>query len=150
MRTTELNASTFAARVTASTQSDMYSAITSAVGTLKGPLHGGASERVMAMLEEVNLKEVEAYIKGMLDNGKRIMGFGHRVYKAEDPRSKHLRQLSKSLIKGPYEEELFQKSEEIERVVFREKGIYPNVDFYAASVVHTLDVPGVLHAVLRR
>jgi citrate synthase len=136
-----LNASTFSARVTASTQSDIYSAITSAIGTLKGPLHGGASERVMAMLEEVDLKEVEAYIKGMLDDKKRIMGFGHRIYHAEDPRSKHLRKLSGSLIRRPYEEELLKKSDAIERVVHREKGIYPNVDFYAATVMNALGAP---------
>ncbi|HJX23064.1 MAG TPA: citrate/2-methylcitrate synthase [Candidatus Bathyarchaeia archaeon] len=136
-----LNASTFSARVTASTQSDMYSAITSAIGTLKGPLHGGASERVMMMLEQVNLGEVEAYIKGMLDDNKKIMGFGHRVYKAEDPRSKHLREMSEMLCGRINQEELHEKSSEIERVVQREKGIYPNVDFYAATVMHALRIP---------
>ena len=136
-----LNASTFSARVTASTQSDMYSAVTSAIGTLKGPLHGGASERVMVMLEQVNLREVEAYIKGMLDDKKKIMGFGHRIYRAEDPRSRHLREMSALLCSRINQEELHEKSSEIERVVQREKGIYPNVDFYAATVMHALGVP---------
>jgi citrate synthase len=86
------NASTFAARVTASTNSDMYSAVTSAIGTLKGPLHGGASEKVMDMLDDIDLeKDVNEYIQGLLDEKKKIMGFGHRMYKAEDPRTKHLR-----------------------------------------------------------
>ena len=93
-----LNASTFTARVTASTLSDIYSAVVSAIGTLRGRLHGGASERVMNMLLDVdNPEEIEAYIQGMLVDGKKIMGFGHRIYKIEDPRSRHLRKISRRL-----------------------------------------------------
>jgi citrate synthase len=92
------NASTFAARVTASTNSDMYSAVTAAIGTLKGPLHGGASEKVMEMLDDINLEEeVEEYIHGLLADQKKIMGFGHRIYRAQDPRTKHLRGMVEAL-----------------------------------------------------
>ncbi len=137
-----LNASTFAARVTASTQSDMYSAITSAIGTLKGKLHGGASERVMRMLHQINdVDEVEAYIEGMIDDKKRIMGFGHRVYRTEDPRSKHIRERCEILCKREDREDLLKKSYEIEKVVREKKGIFPNIDFYAATVLDALGVP---------
>ena len=139
-----LNASTFSARVTASTFSDIYSAITSAIGTLKGPLHGGASERVLEMLDEVSsINEVEAYIEGMLDNKKRIMGFGHRVYRAEDPRAIHLREMSERLCQRTNQDHLYAKAHKIEDVVKRRKGIYPNIDFYAAMVTHALRVPSV-------
>jgi citrate synthase len=137
-----LNASAFAARVTASTLSDMYSAVTSAIGTLKGKLHGGASERVMNMLLDVNnLGEVEAYIQGMLFDQKKIMGFGHRIYVANDPRSRHLRTVSKSLCQRIDRMDLYHKSRTIQRVVHKEKKIYPNVDFYAATVLNALGVP---------
>ncbi len=137
-----LNASTFAARVTAGTGSDLYSAVTSAIGTLKGPFHGGASERVMTMLYEINsLDEVEAYIQTMLDDNKKIMGFGHRVYKYEDPRSKHLRELAESLCHERENLLIYNKSKKIEQTVHEKKGIFPNVDFYAALVMHTLGVP---------
>ena len=137
-----LNASTFSARVTASTRSDMYSAITTAIGTLKGPLHGGASERVMAMLYDINhVEEVEAYIEGMLYDRKRVMGFGHRVYKAEDPRARHLREMSEKLCRRINQDRLHKKSRKIEDVVRKKKGIFPNVDFYAATVMHALGVP---------
>jgi citrate synthase len=137
-----LNASTFAARVTASTFSDMYSAVTSAVGTLRGKLHGGASERVMNMLLNVdNLGEVEAYIQGMLFDGKKIMGFGHRVYLAEDPRSRHLRTIGKALCQRIDRVDLYRKCRKIQDVVHKERKIYPNVDFYAALVLNALDVP---------
>ena len=137
-----LNASTFAARVTASTLSDMYSAITSAIGTLKGKLHGGASERVMKMLLDVNnLGEVEDYIQGMLFDGKKIMGFGHRIYVTDDPRSRHLRKVSKSLCQSTDRMELYWKCRKIQAVVHKEKKIYPNVDFYAATVLNALGVP---------
>lgn len=136
-----LNASTFAARVTASTFSDMYSAVTSAVGTLKGPLHGGASERVMYMLSEVpSLDAVEEYIQGMLFDRKRVMGFGHRIYVAEDPRSKHLKSISKALCQTEHRADLYAKCKKIQAVVHQEKKIYPNVDFYAALVLNALDV----------
>jgi len=137
-----LNASTFAARVTASTLSDMYSAVISAVGTLKGKLHGGASERVMNMLLDVNnVGEVEAYIQGMLFDRKKIMGFGHRIYVANDPRSRHLRTVSKSLCERIDKMDLYRKCSKIQAVVHKEKKIYPNVDFYAATVLNALDIP---------
>jgi citrate synthase len=137
-----LNASTFAARVTAGTGSDLYSAVTSAIGTLKGPFHGGASERVMMMLYEINsLDEVEAYIQTMLDDNKKIMGFGHRVYKSEDPRSKHLRELAENLCQQRDALSIYNKCKKIEHTVHEKKGIFPNVDFYAALVMHALGVP---------
>ena len=136
------NASTFAARVTASTRSDMYSAVISAIGTLKGALHGGASERVMRMLFEVSsVEEVDDYIQGLLDDQKKIMGFGHRIYVAEDPRAKHLHDISEKLCyrKGKLPE--YHKCRQIEAAVYRKKKIFPNVDFYAALVMHALDIP---------
>jgi len=137
-----LNASTFAARVTASTLSDMYSAVTSAVGTLRGKLHGGASERVMNMILDVNnLEEVDAYIQGMLFDGKKIMGFGHRVYLAEDPRSRHLRKVGEALCQRIGRMDLYRKCRAIQDVVHKERKIFPNVDFYAALVLNALGVP---------
>jgi citrate synthase len=137
-----LNASTFAARVTASTLSDMYSAVTSAIGALKGKLHGGASERVMNMLLDVdNVGEVEAYIQGMLFDHKKIMGFGHRVYVTNDPRSRHLRTISKALCRRIDRMDLYSKGRRIQAVVHKEKKIYPNVDFYAAIVLDALGIP---------
>lgn len=135
------NASTFAARVTASTNSDMYSAITSAIGTLKGPLHGGACEKVMLMLDDINTEEeVEEYIQGMLDDQKKIMGFGHRVYKAEDPRTKHLRSIAENLCHHTDTINLYKTCIKIENVVHDKKKIFPNIDFYAAVVLNTLGV----------
>jgi citrate synthase len=135
------NASTFAARVTASTNSDIYSAITSAIGTLKGPLHGGACEKVMLMLDDINTEEeVEEYIQGMLDDQKKIMGFGHRVYKAEDPRTKHLRSIAENLCHHTDTLNLYKTCMKIENVVHDKKKIFPNVDFYAAVVLNTLGV----------
>lgn len=137
-----LNASTFSARVTVSTWSDMYSGITSAIGTLKGLLHGGASERVMKMLDEINgLEEVQAYIEGMLDNRQRIMGFGHRIYRTEDPRAKHLREMSERLCQHRKQEDLMEKSHKIEKIVREKKKIFPNVEFYAAVFMHALGIP---------
>jgi citrate synthase len=137
-----LNASTFAARVTASTLSDMYSAVTSAIGALRGELHGGASERVMDMLLDVaKPAEVEAYIQGMLFDRKKIMGFGHRIYVAEDPRSRHLRKISRALCERIDRMDLYQKCRRIQAVVHKEKEIYPNVDFYAAIVLNALEIP---------
>jgi len=136
------NASTFAARVTASTNSDMYSAVTSAIGTLRGPLHGGASERVMEMLDDIGLEEeVEEYIQGMLDERKKIMGFGHRVYRAEDPRTKHLRLMVENLCHRERTLNLYSKCTRIERIVHERKKIYPNLDFYAAVTMDALGVP---------
>jgi citrate synthase len=136
------NASTFAARVTASTNSDMYSAVTSAIGTLKGPLHGGASEKVMYMLDDINTEEeVENYIQGMLDDQKKIMGFGHRVYRAEDPRTKHLRTIAGNLCHRAKTLDLYNLCISIENVVHEKKKIFPNVDFYAAVTLNALGVP---------
>jgi citrate synthase len=135
------NASTFAARVTASTNSDMYSAVTSAVGTLKGRLHGGASEKVMHMLDDINTEEeVEEYIQGMLDDQRKIMGFGHRIYQTEDPRTKHLREIAENLCNRSNTLSLYNLCLKIENVVHEKKKIFPNVDFYAAV---TLDALGV-------
>jgi len=136
------NASTFAARVTASTNSDMYSAATSAIGTLKGPLHGGAGEKVMEMLDDIDMEEhVEEYIQGLLDDNKKIMGFGHRVYRAEDPRTKHLRGIVENLCHRQRTMSLYNKCVKIEKRVHDRKNIYPNVDFYAAVAMDALGVP---------
>jgi len=136
------NASTFAARVTASTNSDMYSAVTSAIGTLKGPLHGGASEKVMYMLDDINTEaEVEDYIQGMLDDKRKIMGFGHRIYQAEDPRTKHLRGMAENLCHRTNLMNLYNLCIRIENVVHKKKNIFPNVDFYAAVTLNSLGVP---------
>ncbi|MHB9031163.1 MAG: citrate/2-methylcitrate synthase, partial [Candidatus Latescibacterota bacterium] len=138
-----MNASTFAARVTASTHADMYAAVTSAIGTLKGPLHGGANERVMKMLQEINnVDEVEEYVESMLAQGLRVMGFGHRVYKKEDPRARHLRKSSELLCaEFSADKNFFVISHRIEDIVLEKKGIYPNVDFYSATVQHALGIP---------
>jgi citrate synthase len=136
------NASTFAARVTASTNSDLYSAVTCAIGTLKGPLHGGASEKVMYMLDDINTEEeVENYIQGMLDDQKKIMGFGHRIYRAEDPRTKHLRTIAENLCHRTNTMKLYNLCIRIENVVQQKKQIFPNVDFYAAVTLNALGVP---------
>lgn len=138
----EFNASTFSARVTAATLSDMYSAITSAVGTLKGPLHGGANENVMNMLMQIKtLNNVEPYLQKLFAAKKKIPGFGHRVYKVEDPRAKHLRNFSKQLGETIGNLKWFEISEKIEDYVKREKGLEPNVDFYSASTYHYLGIP---------
>ena len=138
----ELNASTFASRVTVATLSDIYSGITSAIGTLKGPLHGGANEAVMAMLEEIGAEDnVEAYIQDKLDNKAKIMGFGHRVYKNGDPRAKHLQKMSKELGKITGNMKWYNMSVKIEDMVTGRKGLKPNVDFYSASVYTSLEIP---------
>lgn len=137
----ELNASTFTARVCVATLSDMYSGVTSAIGALKGPLHGGANEQVMKMLMEIGSEEnVETYIRQKLDNKEKIMGFGHRVYRNGDPRAKHLRAMSKKLTELRGEEKWYNMSEKIESIVTGEKNLPPNVDFYSASVYHSLGI----------
>jgi citrate synthase len=137
-----MNASTFTARVVASTLSDMHSAITAAIAALKGPLHGGANEAVMQMLEEIaEVDKAEAYIKDRLSRKEKIMGFGHRVYKTEDPRATHLRRLGRELGERAGDTRWFEISERIEKIVMDEKGLYPNVDFYSASVYHYLGIP---------
>lgn len=138
----ELNASTFTARVIASTLGDMHSGLTGALGALKGPLHGGANQRVMEMILDIpDIETVQAYIAGMLENKKRIMGFGHRVYRTEDPRTKHLRRYSELLCESRNEAHLYEISRRIEQAVMEAKGIYPNVDFYSATVQHALGIP---------
>ncbi|WP_199615700.1 citrate synthase [Paenibacillus alkalitolerans] len=138
----ELNASTFAARVTVATLSDMYSGVTSAIGALRGPLHGGANEEVMAMLEEIgDMDNVERYIQDKLDNKEKIMGFGHRVYKNGDPRAKHLQKMSYELGKLTNNMKWYEMSVKIEEMVTGMKGLKPNVDFYSASVYTALEIP---------
>jgi citrate synthase len=138
----ELNASTFAARVTVATLSDIYSGVTSAIGALKGPLHGGANEAVMAMLEEIgSLEKAESYVNEKLGNKEKLMGFGHRVYKNGDPRAKHLQKMSYELGKLTGNLEWYNMSVKIEDMVVSQKGLKPNVDFYSASVYTTLGIP---------
>ncbi|MQA96306.1 MAG: citrate synthase [Streptosporangiales bacterium] len=136
-----MNASTFAARVCAATLSDMHSAIVGALGTLKGPLHGGANEQVMRILEGIEPSEVEENVRRRLADGEKIMGFGHRVYKTEDPRATHLRRMSEELAETSGDDTYYAMSRRMEQVVFDEKGLNPNVDFYAASVYHYLGIP---------
>lgn len=138
----ELNASTFAARVTAATLSDMHSAITSAIGTLKGPLHGGANEAVFRILEAIDKNGADPveYVKGMLAQKKKIPGFGHRVYHTEDPRATHLRQMSHDLGNSSGQSKWFDFSRAIEEFVKTEKKLNANVDFYSASTYHTLGI----------
>ncbi|WP_152394643.1 citrate synthase [Paenibacillus guangzhouensis] len=137
----ELNASTFAARVTVATLSDIYSGVTSAIGALKGPLHGGANEAVMVMLEEIgSFDRVEDYVQTKLDNKEKIMGFGHRVYKNGDPRAKHLQKMSQNLSELQGNTELYDMSVRIEEMVTGQKGLKPNVDFYSASVYTILGI----------
>lgn len=138
----ELNASTFAARVTAATLSDMHSAITSAIGALKGPLHGGANEAVFRILETVagNGSDPVEYVRGMLAQKKKISGFGHRVYRTEDPRATHLRQMSRDLGASSGESQWYEMSRRIEEFVKSEKKLNANVDFYSASTYHSLGI----------
>ena len=138
----ELNASTFAARVTAATLSDIHSAITSAIGALKGPLHGGANEDVIRMLLQVGTPEtaVERVLE-MLRNKVKIPGFGHRVYRTEDPRATHLRVLSEELGKRTGQEKLYLMSKRVEETIKSEKRLNPNVDFYSASTYYSLGIP---------
>jgi citrate synthase len=137
-----LNASTFAARITASTLSDLHSAITSAIGTLKGPLHGGANEQVMRMLLEIGDPDrAEQYIRGALNAKKKIMGFGHRVYKADDPRAAWLQRLSRELAEASGKRTWYDISERVRVLVQDAKPLPVNVDFYSASVYYTLGIP---------
>jgi len=138
----ELNASTFAARVTAATLSDMHSAVTSAIGTLKGPLHGGANEAVFKILKEIDAHGADPveYVRGMLAQKKKVPGFGHRVYHTEDPRATHLRQMSRDLGHSSGDPKWFEYSHAIEEFVKAEKKLNANVDFYSASTYHTLGI----------
>ncbi|MCU1328998.1 MAG: citrate synthase [Bryobacterales bacterium] len=138
----ELNASTFAARVTAATLSDIYSAVTSGIGALKGPLHGGANEEVIRMLLEVGTsdKAVER-VHEMFAKKIKIPGFGHRVYRTDDPRATHLRRMSEELGKSTGQEDLYLMSSRVEETVKGEKKLNPNVDFYSASAYYSLGIP---------
>jgi citrate synthase len=137
-----MNASTFAARVCAATLSDIHSAITAAIAALKGPLHGGANEQVMRMIKEIKEpSRARDYIVKRLSNKEKVMGFGHRVYKGEDPRATHLRRMAKELAEKTGDGRNYEISQEIEKTMMDEKQIYPNVDFYAASVYGYLRIP---------
>ena len=138
----EFNASTFAARVIAATLSDIYSAITGAIGALRGPLHGGANQKVMLMLQEIGEPSKAAdHVRRLLAAKQKVMGFGHRVYKTEDPRATFLRRWSQELGEKLGQPQWFQISQIIERVMLEEKKIHCNVDFYSASVYHMLGIP---------
>ena len=137
-----LNASTFAARITASTLSNLHSSVTSAIGTLKGPLHGGANEQVMRMLLEIgDVDRVDQFMRGAFAAKKKVMGFGHRVYKADDPRALWLQRLAAQLAELSGNQRWYQISERIRTLVQAEKPLPVNVDFYSASVYYTLDIP---------
>jgi len=138
----ELNASTFAARIAASTLADIYACIVAATGTLMGPLHGGAAQKVMEMLREIAVPwRAEEYVKKKLERGERIMGFGHRVYRGVmDPRTIELKALAEKLAKEK-EKKWFEISKAVEEAVYKYKGLLPNVDFYAASVYANLGIP---------
>jgi citrate synthase len=141
----ELNASTFAGRVSAATLTDIYSAVVGAIGALKGPLHGGANADVMRMLlelgETASGDRIDEFVRGKFARKEKIAGFGHRVYKTEDPRATHLRQMSKELGKKAGSTAWFDMSQRIEALVKGEKKLYPNVDFYSASTYYTLGIP---------
>ncbi len=138
----EFNASTFTARVVASTLADLHSAITAAIGALKGPLHGGANERVMDVLSEVGSPQrAQSWVREALANKVRIMGFGHRVYKTGDPRAKYLKTLSRELAERTGQTNLEETAEVIESVVVSEKGLPPNLDWPSARVYHYLGLP---------
>jgi 2-methylcitrate synthase len=138
----EFNASTFSARVTASTLSDFYSAVTSAIGTLRGPLHGGANEEAFRLISRFSsAAEAEAALLGMLGRKEKVMGFGHRVYKTADPRSDLIKAWAKRLCAAAGKEVLFEVSERIDQVMRREKELFPNLDFYSASAYHVAGIP---------
>lgn len=138
----ELNASTFAARVTAATLSDIHSAVTSAIGALKGPLHGGANEEVIRMLLEAGDESTAvAHVQDMLATKKKVPGFGHRVYRTEDPRATHLRALSEELGKRTGHLDLYLTSKKIEEMIQAQKHLNANVDFYSASTYYSLGIP---------
>lgn len=138
----EFNASTFSARITASTLADLYSAITGAIGTLKGPLHGGANEAAMTLIQQFGSPdEAEQDVLGLLAQKKVIMGFGHRVYRISDPRSDVIKPWAQRMAQQSHEELLYNVSERIEQVMRRERNLFPNLDFYSASLYHCCGVP---------
>jgi citrate synthase len=136
------NASTFTARIIASTLADMFSAITGAIAALKGPLHGGANEESMKMLEEIGEpSRAEEYVRNRLEHHDKVMGFGHAVYRTMDPRATVLKGLSREIGERRGDMRWFEISEAIQKTTLEQKGLYPNVDFYAASVFHQLGIP---------
>ena len=138
----EFNASTFVARVTASTLADVHGAITAAIATLKGPLHGGANEAVMETLQQIGSGDkVDGFLRDAFAQKRKIMGFGHAVYKTEDPRATHLRRLSQKMGQKTGEAKWYDLSQKVEEYVKREKGLYCNVDFYSASLYHVMGIP---------
>jgi citrate synthase len=138
----EINCSAFSTRVTASSLSDLHSAVTSAIGTLKGPLHGGANEQVLVMLQKIgSMANVEAFITEALSGKQKIMGIGHRVYKNGDPRARILRQMSQKLTAQIGKPELYDMSVKIDETMLSKKGLMPNVDFYSATVYHSMGIP---------
>jgi citrate synthase len=141
----EFNASTFTARVIASTLSDIYSAVTGAVGALKGPLHGGANEKVVEMVNEiVTTDKVDSYIKSKLAAKQKINGFGHRVYKTMDPRAKILKDMAHKFVKSDKEKQALQIIERTEKILLEEKNLYPNVDLYSGLALNHIGVPSYL------
>lgn len=141
----ELNASTFSGRVTAATLTDLYSAVTAAVGALKGPLHGGANEQVMKMAEEIGSPEaVEAWVRDALAGRKKIMGFGHRVYRTKDPRAIILEELAAEAAQRAGNTRWFDIACQLEATVLREKGFYPNVDLYSGALYRAIGIPAEL------
>lgn len=138
----ELNASTFTARVVAGTLADMYSAVTAALGALSGPLHGGANTAIMKILLEIdNIDRVEDYVKDALSKKKKIMGFGHAVYKTEDPRATHLRRFSKEMGERKGDTKWYDITAKLEAIMKREKNLLPNVDAYSASTYYMMGIP---------
>jgi citrate synthase len=138
----ELNASTFTSRVVAGTLADMYSAVTAALGALSGPLHGGANTAVMKMLLEIGeVDQVESFIRDALANKRKIMGWGHAVYRTEDPRATHLRKLSKEMGERKGDTKWYDMTAKVEEVMKRDKGLLPNVDAYSASTYYMMGIP---------
>lgn len=138
----EFNASTFACRVCAATLSDFYSAITAGIGTLRGPLHGGANEAAMALIERfATPDEAHAGVHGMLERKEKIMGFGHAVYRTSDPRSPIIKEWARKLSEAAGDKTLYPVSEAVEAVMWEEKKLFPNLDFYSASAYHFLGIP---------
>lgn len=138
----EFNASTFTCRVITSTLSDLYSSVTGAIGALKGPLHGGANEQVMRMLLKISdPTRAREWVMDALARKEKVMGFGHRVYRTEDPRATHLRRFSEEMGERTGEKQWYQMSRDIEDLIIKEKKLYPNVDFYSASTYYLMGIP---------